>query len=121
MGCAPSITVSQSGVVYCRDSDESNSPRPSSFGVQQHLQVRTAGGSGGADGGLEVTSSSGTTGVGTISMIHGRMDRRGTISIEAETQTSRSTVTMKVGKQEKMKSQNVKLFKNDDTKDCYNC
>ncbi|XP_041464476.1 high affinity cAMP-specific and IBMX-insensitive 3',5'-cyclic phosphodiesterase 8B-like isoform X2 [Lytechinus variegatus] len=96
MGCAPSITVSQSGVVYCRDSDESNSPRPSSFGVQQHLQVRTAGGSGGADAGLEVTSSSSTTGGGgTISMIHGRMDRRGTISIEAETQTSRSTVTMK--------------------------
>nr|KAF6490553.1 hypothetical protein HJG59_013986 [Molossus molossus] len=27
MGCAPSIHVSQSGVIYCRDSDESNSPR----------------------------------------------------------------------------------------------
>uniref|UniRef100_A0A5F8G9J7 Phosphodiesterase n=1 Tax=Monodelphis domestica TaxID=13616 RepID=A0A5F8G9J7_MONDO len=26
MGCAPSIHVSQSGVIYCRDSDESNSP-----------------------------------------------------------------------------------------------
>uniref|UniRef100_A0A8B9E7W8 Phosphodiesterase n=2 Tax=Anser TaxID=8842 RepID=A0A8B9E7W8_ANSCY len=26
MGCAPSIHVSQSGVVYCRDSDESSSP-----------------------------------------------------------------------------------------------
>ncbi|XP_069887323.1 high affinity cAMP-specific and IBMX-insensitive 3',5'-cyclic phosphodiesterase 8B isoform X5 [Dipodomys merriami] len=30
MGCAPSIHVSQSGVIYCRDSDESNSPRQSS-------------------------------------------------------------------------------------------
>uniref|UniRef100_A0A287CYC9 Phosphodiesterase n=1 Tax=Ictidomys tridecemlineatus TaxID=43179 RepID=A0A287CYC9_ICTTR len=27
MGCAPSIHVSQSGVIYCRDSEESNSPR----------------------------------------------------------------------------------------------
>lgn len=26
MGCAPSIHVSQSGVIYCRDSDESHSP-----------------------------------------------------------------------------------------------
>ncbi|XP_061875544.1 high affinity cAMP-specific and IBMX-insensitive 3',5'-cyclic phosphodiesterase 8B isoform X10 [Colius striatus] len=26
MGCAPSIHVSQSGVIYCRDSEESNSP-----------------------------------------------------------------------------------------------
>ncbi|XP_048187353.1 high affinity cAMP-specific and IBMX-insensitive 3',5'-cyclic phosphodiesterase 8B isoform X3 [Perognathus longimembris pacificus] len=30
MGCAPSIHVSQSGVIYCRDSDESNSPCRSS-------------------------------------------------------------------------------------------
>ncbi|XP_075399170.1 high affinity cAMP-specific and IBMX-insensitive 3',5'-cyclic phosphodiesterase 8B isoform X7 [Tenrec ecaudatus] len=34
MGCAPSIHVSQSGVIYCRDSDESNSPRQSSSGSQ---------------------------------------------------------------------------------------
>ncbi|CAM9909860.1 unnamed protein product [Lampetra planeri] len=27
MGCAPSIHVSQSGVIYCRDSDDSTSPR----------------------------------------------------------------------------------------------
>ncbi|XP_040585063.1 high affinity cAMP-specific and IBMX-insensitive 3',5'-cyclic phosphodiesterase 8B isoform X9 [Mesocricetus auratus] len=30
MGCTPSIHVSQSGVIYCRDSDESNSPRQTS-------------------------------------------------------------------------------------------
>ncbi|KAK6179108.1 hypothetical protein SNE40_011540 [Patella caerulea] len=29
MGCTPSIHVSQTGVVYCRESDDSNSPRPS--------------------------------------------------------------------------------------------
>lgn len=34
MGCAPSIHVSQSGVIYCRDSDESNSPHHTA-GVSQ--------------------------------------------------------------------------------------
>ncbi|XP_054571118.1 high affinity cAMP-specific and IBMX-insensitive 3',5'-cyclic phosphodiesterase 8B isoform X5 [Eptesicus fuscus] len=34
MGCAPSIHVSQSGVIYCRDSDESNSPHHTT-GVSQ--------------------------------------------------------------------------------------
>ena len=29
MGCTPSIHVNQTGVVYCRDSDTSNSPRAS--------------------------------------------------------------------------------------------
>ena len=29
MGCTPSIHVNQTGVVYCRDSDDSNSPRAS--------------------------------------------------------------------------------------------
>lgn len=29
MGCTPSIHVNQTGVVYCRDSDGSNSPRAS--------------------------------------------------------------------------------------------
>ena len=33
MGCTPSIHVSQTGVVYCRESDDSNSPRPSRPGV----------------------------------------------------------------------------------------
>ena len=31
MGCTPSIHVSQTGVVYCRESDDSNSPRPSAY------------------------------------------------------------------------------------------
>uniref|UniRef100_A0A8C5S7S5 Phosphodiesterase n=1 Tax=Laticauda laticaudata TaxID=8630 RepID=A0A8C5S7S5_LATLA len=37
MGCAPSIHVSQSGVIYCRDSDESNSPRQTSQGTAATL------------------------------------------------------------------------------------
>ncbi|XP_048359997.1 high affinity cAMP-specific and IBMX-insensitive 3',5'-cyclic phosphodiesterase 8B isoform X2 [Sphaerodactylus townsendi] len=35
MGCAPSIHVSQSGVIYCRDSDESNSPHQTATTVSQ--------------------------------------------------------------------------------------
>ncbi|XP_059495158.1 high affinity cAMP-specific and IBMX-insensitive 3',5'-cyclic phosphodiesterase 8A isoform X1 [Stegostoma tigrinum] len=35
MGCAPSIHVSQSGVVYCRDSDGSNSPHQTTAVSQQ--------------------------------------------------------------------------------------
>ncbi|XP_026570259.1 high affinity cAMP-specific and IBMX-insensitive 3',5'-cyclic phosphodiesterase 8B [Pseudonaja textilis] len=37
MGCAPSIHVSQSGVIYCRDSNESNSPRQTSQGTAATL------------------------------------------------------------------------------------
>ncbi|XP_077863705.1 high affinity cAMP-specific and IBMX-insensitive 3',5'-cyclic phosphodiesterase 8B [Saccoglossus kowalevskii] len=86
MGCAPSIHVSQSGVVYCRDSDESNSPRPSSFSHQQqhtHL-IRST----------DITEA-GPSSTAAGPAILGRRDRRGTISIEAETQTSRSTVEMR--------------------------
>lgn len=95
MGCAPSITVSQSGVVYCRDSDESNSPKPSSFSQQQHVHITTTTGAD-IDGALPV-GSLGTAGTSTttVTVYHGGSDRRGTISIEAETQTSRSSVTMK--------------------------
>ncbi|KAK0145195.1 High affinity cAMP-specific and IBMX-insensitive 3',5'-cyclic phosphodiesterase 8B [Merluccius polli] len=35
MGCAPSIHVSQSGVIYCRDSDESNSPHQTTTTISQ--------------------------------------------------------------------------------------
>ncbi|XP_008101132.1 high affinity cAMP-specific and IBMX-insensitive 3',5'-cyclic phosphodiesterase 8B isoform X2 [Anolis carolinensis] len=49
MGCAPSIHVSQSGVIYCRDSDESTSPHqttaaaagPSSSSAVHGLFVKT--------------------------------------------------------------------------------
>ena len=87
MGCAPSITVSQSGVVYCRDSDDSNSPKPS-FSQQQIVHIRKSNTAELSDTGL---SAAGTT----VAVFH-RKERRGTISIEAETQTSKSTVSMKV-------------------------
>ncbi|XP_071794731.1 high affinity cAMP-specific and IBMX-insensitive 3',5'-cyclic phosphodiesterase 8B-like isoform X2 [Asterias amurensis] len=86
MGCAPSITVSQSGVVYCRDSDDSNSPKPS-FSQQQIVHIRKSNTAELSDTGL---SAAGTT----VAVFH-RKERRGTISIEAETQTSKSTVSMK--------------------------
>lgn len=40
MGCAPSIHVSQSGVIYCRDSDESNSPHQTTA-VSHGLFIKT--------------------------------------------------------------------------------
>ncbi|XP_038078738.1 high affinity cAMP-specific and IBMX-insensitive 3',5'-cyclic phosphodiesterase 8B-like isoform X3 [Patiria miniata] len=87
MGCAPSITVSQSGVVYCRDSDESNSPKPSTFSQQQIVHIRTGNTAELSDTGLSTT--------GTAVTVFHKTERRGTISIEAETQTSKSTVSMK--------------------------
>ncbi|XP_022106802.1 high affinity cAMP-specific and IBMX-insensitive 3',5'-cyclic phosphodiesterase 8B-like [Acanthaster planci] len=86
MGCAPSITVSQSGVVYCRDSDESNSPKPS-FSQQQIVHIRT--------GNAPELSDTGISTTGTAVTVYNKKERRGTISIEAETQTSKSTVSMK--------------------------
>lgn len=38
MGCTPSIHVNQTGVVYCRDSDESNSPG-ASYSAAYHTQI----------------------------------------------------------------------------------
>ena len=87
MGCAPSITVSQSGVVYCRDSDDSNSPKPS-FSQQQIVHIRTNNTAELSETGLSATGT-------TVAVFH-KTERRGTISIEAETQTSKSTVSMKV-------------------------
>lgn len=36
MGCTPSIHVSQTGVVYCRESEDSNSPHPASLNATFH-------------------------------------------------------------------------------------
>lgn len=41
MGCAPSIHVSQSGVIYCRDSDESNSPHQTTTTISQGTAAAT--------------------------------------------------------------------------------
>ncbi|MFT7815613.1 high affinity cAMP-specific and IBMX-insensitive 3',5'-cyclic phosphodiesterase 8B isoform X2 [Arapaima gigas] len=94
MGCAPSIHVSQSGVIYCRDSDESNSPHqttttlhglfvktdaadsiPSVIAYQGGRRARGGGGGGSRRG------ERGGAGLG-----HGH------ICAEAETQTSRASV-----------------------------
>ncbi|KAK7116051.1 hypothetical protein V1264_001805 [Littorina saxatilis] len=48
MGCTPSIHVSQTGVVYCRESDDSNSPRPSALSSATfHTHVVSRGRDGG--------------------------------------------------------------------------
>ncbi|XP_077478483.1 high affinity cAMP-specific and IBMX-insensitive 3',5'-cyclic phosphodiesterase 8B [Stigmatopora argus] len=50
MGCAPSIHVSQSGVIYCRDSDESNSPHQTTTTISQGGGLGAGSGSGGGGG-----------------------------------------------------------------------
>ena len=118
MGCAPSIHVSQSGVIYCRDSDESNSPRQTT-GVSQGpagplhgLFVQTdaadaipqsrASGSPGAArarrarGELGSGSSAGSAGPAATTC-RGRR-RHCCSSAEAETQTSYTSVKVNAGR-----------------------
>ncbi|XP_004647851.1 high affinity cAMP-specific and IBMX-insensitive 3',5'-cyclic phosphodiesterase 8B isoform X1 [Octodon degus] len=112
MGCAPSIHVSQSGVIYCRDSDESSSPRQTS-GVSQGpaeplhgLFVQTdaadvvpAGRAPGPPGAVRVrraraelgSGSSGGSAAPAGTTCRGRR-RHCCASAEAETQTSYTSV-----------------------------
>lgn len=93
MGCAPSIHVSQSGVIYCRDSDESNSP---------HQTTTISQGTAATLHGLFIKTDAAETipSVITYQSRHSRnnsyRDRRensGThVRVEAETQTSHSSV-----------------------------
>lgn len=93
MGCAPSIHVSQSGVIYCRDSDESNSP---------HQTTTISQGTAATLHGLFIKTDAAETipSVITYQSRHSRnnscRDRReisGThVRIEAETQTSHTSV-----------------------------
>ncbi|XP_051907444.1 high affinity cAMP-specific and IBMX-insensitive 3',5'-cyclic phosphodiesterase 8B isoform X1 [Hippocampus zosterae] len=94
MGCAPSIHVSQSGVIYCRDSDESNSPHQTTTTISQ-------GGGGGALHGLFIKTDAADAIPSVIayqsrhSSFNSRRERRDTggggggahVLIEAETQT----------------------------------
>lgn len=99
MGCAPSIHVSQSGVIYCRDSDESNSP---------HQTTTISQGTATALHGLFIKTDAADTipSVITYQSRHARnnssrerKDNSGAhVRIEAETQTSNSSV--KVGAQD---------------------
>ncbi|KAF6721736.1 High affinity cAMP-specific and IBMX-insensitive 3',5'-cyclic phosphodiesterase 8B [Oryzias melastigma] len=93
MGCAPSIHVSQSGVIYCRDSDESNSP---------HQTTTISQGTATALHGLFIKTDAADTipSVITYQSRHARnnssrerKDNSGAhVRIEAETQTSNSSV-----------------------------
>lgn len=93
MGCAPSIHVSQSGVIYCRDSDESNSP---------HQTTTISQGTAATLHGLFIKTDAAETipSVITYQSRHSRnnsyRDRRENsgahIRIEAETQTSHASV-----------------------------
>ncbi|XP_077398958.1 high affinity cAMP-specific and IBMX-insensitive 3',5'-cyclic phosphodiesterase 8B [Vanacampus margaritifer] len=93
MGCAPSIHVSQSGVIYCRDSDESNSPHQTTTTISQ-------GGVGGGGGGLFIKTDAADAIPSVVayqsrhSSFNSRREHRDTVGggaqvlIEAETQTS---------------------------------
>ncbi|KAK5599739.1 High affinity cAMP-specific and IBMX-insensitive 3',5'-cyclic phosphodiesterase 8B [Crenichthys baileyi] len=93
MGCAPSIHVSQSGVIYCRDSDESNSP---------HQTTTISQGTAATLHGLFIKTDAAETipSVITYQSRHSRnnscRDRKensgGHVRIEAETQTSHASV-----------------------------
>ncbi|XP_029371044.1 high affinity cAMP-specific and IBMX-insensitive 3',5'-cyclic phosphodiesterase 8B isoform X2 [Echeneis naucrates] len=93
MGCAPSIHVSQSGVIYCRDSDESNSP---------HQTTTISQGTAATLHGLFIKTDAAESipSVITYQSRHSRnnsyRDRKensgGQIRIEAETQTSHTSV-----------------------------
>ncbi|KAK7492626.1 hypothetical protein BaRGS_00016105, partial [Batillaria attramentaria] len=69
MGCTPSIHVSQTGVVYCRESDDSNSPRPSAYSAttfhatHTHV-VRREGSEGGPPDPSGPSTPAATTGSG---------------------------------------------------------
>uniref|UniRef100_A0A3B3U8K5 Phosphodiesterase n=1 Tax=Poecilia latipinna TaxID=48699 RepID=A0A3B3U8K5_9TELE len=94
MGCAPSIHVSQSGVIYCRDSDESNSPHQTTT-ISQGTAAATLHG-------LFIKTDAAETipSVITYQSRHSRNNshrgRRensgGHVRIEAETQTSHASV-----------------------------
>ncbi|XP_037340792.2 high affinity cAMP-specific and IBMX-insensitive 3',5'-cyclic phosphodiesterase 8B isoform X2 [Pungitius pungitius] len=93
MGCAPSIHVSQSGVIYCRDSDESNSPHQTTT-ISQGTTAATLHGLF-----VKTDAAESIPAVLAFQSRHARnseprRDRGegGRVGIEAETQTSRTSV-----------------------------
>ncbi|KAG2466668.1 PDE8B phosphodiesterase, partial [Polypterus senegalus] len=93
MGCAPSIHVSQSGVIYCRDSDESNSP---------HQTTTISQGTAATLHGLFIKTDAAESIPSVLAYqsrhtrTNSRRERRdnsgGQCCIEAETQTSHTSV-----------------------------
>ena len=126
MGCTPSIHVSQTGVVYCQDSEEGSSPinaNNSQANSKKAISGSTGGGGGAGGGGSAGVSHITTTvmttvlggGSGMSSMAatsattmttggesHNNMQQMnrtcsGPVSIsEAETQTTRDNASIKV-------------------------
>ena len=118
MGCTPSIHVSQTGVVFCQDSDESSSPINSvSVATTKTTTTTAATAAGSAGSGVShITTTVLTTVVGTnnvadasnsrgapgscISSSNNKhMDQKqlqGVSISEAETQTPRDSASMKV-------------------------
>ncbi|KAK5879180.1 hypothetical protein OYC64_019996 [Pagothenia borchgrevinki] len=97
MGCAPSIHVSQSGVIYCRDSDESNSP---------HQTTTISQGTAATLHGLFIKTDAAET-IPSVLTYQSRPSRNnscrdrkensgGHIRIEAETQTSHNSVKVRL-------------------------
>lgn len=86
MGCTPSIHVNQTGVVYCRDSDESNSPRPSYSTTNRQSHVHRSDTTDTSVPNIAARSSSG-------GKKKDKDNKPDSVSIiEAETQTSRSNM-----------------------------
>ncbi|XP_054908408.1 high affinity cAMP-specific and IBMX-insensitive 3',5'-cyclic phosphodiesterase 8B isoform X1 [Poeciliopsis prolifica] len=95
MGCAPSIHVSQSGVIYCRDSDESNSPHQTTTTISQGTAAATLHGLF-----IKTDAAEAIPSVIAYQSRHSRnnshRERRensgGHVRIEAETQTSHASL-----------------------------
>uniref|UniRef100_A0A3Q3GZ72 Phosphodiesterase n=1 Tax=Labrus bergylta TaxID=56723 RepID=A0A3Q3GZ72_9LABR len=96
MGCAPSIHVSQSGVIYCRDSDESNSPHQTTT-ISQGTAATLHGLFIKSDAAETIPPPSVITYQGRQTRNNSHRDRKensggGHVRIEAETQTSNASV-----------------------------
>ncbi|XP_040841880.1 high affinity cAMP-specific and IBMX-insensitive 3',5'-cyclic phosphodiesterase 8B isoform X6 [Ochotona curzoniae] len=92
MGCAPSIHVSQSGVLYCRDSDASGSPRQAPDAVSRRRALGPPGAARVQKARAELGSgSSAGSAAHATTTCRGRR-RRCCGGVEAETQTSRAGV-----------------------------
>lgn len=96
MGCAPSIHVSQSGVLYCRDSDSSGSPRQAPDAVSRRRALGPPGAARVQKARAELGSgSSAGSAAHATTTCRGRR-RRCCGGVEAETQTSRAGVQVRL-------------------------
>ncbi|XP_005098745.2 high affinity cAMP-specific and IBMX-insensitive 3',5'-cyclic phosphodiesterase 8B, partial [Aplysia californica] len=71
MGCTPSIHVSQTGVMYCRESEESNSPRPSTLVPAYNASHTTVAAASSSCGAMVVSHSEAKLGRGAETTVVG--------------------------------------------------